>query len=160
MLPSSCLEHLGFLFPLLPFVLLMQSDANALACSGAACVLRSKSLKFVNHTPLKRSDAWKKFIHVEPGESRAGMWLGDELGDLDLLVHSLAGFLSGSTSLGATPSRSWVVGFGHETHIGMQCWLLVGSGLLFPLVFLKSCPQGYWGAGGKRGSGFEKPLGS
>lgn len=71
---------------------------------------------------------------MEPGESTAGMWLGDELSDLDLLVHLLAGFLSGTTSVGATPNRSWVVGFGHEAHIGMQCWLLVVSGWL-----LSSC---------------------
>lgn len=50
LLPSS------HFFSLLPFILLMQSDANVLTCSGVACVLRSKSLKFVNRSPLKRSE--------------------------------------------------------------------------------------------------------
>jgi len=51
-------------------------------------------------------------MHAEPGGSRAGIWLGDELGDLGLFICLLADFLPGLTSVGAAPSTSGVVGFG------------------------------------------------
>lgn len=49
---------------------------------------------------------------MEPGESGAGIRLGDELGDLGLLVPLPAAFPPGSVSFGATPSG--MAGFRHK----------------------------------------------